>query len=329
MSLSEFDIIQQYFNQNRSESSDIVKGIGDDAAILRIPDGQELLISMDTLVEKHHFPLSITAENLGHRALAVNLSDMAAMGAEPKWFTLGLTIPEANREWLEGFSRGLFNLANTHHLHLIGGDITRGALTITIQIHGFAATGTALQRSGARPGDLIYVTGELGGGGIAYSCLNGRLRLSGNAIDNLLERYYRPVPRIEAGTELRGIASSAIDISDGLLADLGHILDASKVGATIMPEQIPLCDVAGQLDRYQVLDHALRSGDDYELCFTVAPEHCEQLEQQLRSICRISCIGEINDQVGLINTQKDGIRDVIEREGFMHFGGHSLSRVLL
>ncbi|MCG8325562.1 MAG: thiamine-phosphate kinase, partial [Thiotrichales bacterium] len=249
-----------------------------------------------------------------------NLSDMAAMGSTPKWITLALTLPEANGAWLREFSQGLFSLARRFDLALIGGDITRGPLTITIQIHGVNDPGSSLQRSGARPGDLVYVTGELGRGGIAWAHVTGELELSNKLQSRVLGHYRKPAPRIEAGLALHGLASSAIDISDGVIADLGHILKASNTGGIVRIADLPVFDTQGEIDQNVVIDHALSSGDDYELCFTVAADRAGDMEQRLQSICPVSCIGEINDGQELVclDTEHNPYRT--QRAGFMHFG---------
>lgn len=318
MSLTEFEIIQDYFNRRLNGHADVVLGIGDDAAILEVPADKQLLVSTDTLVSGLHFPDHISPLDLGYRCLAVNLSDLAAMGASPRWATLALTLPEADAVWLQGFSDGFFTLADRHGLALVGGDITRGPLTITVQVHGFAGRGQALCRKGANVGDLVYVTGELGAAGMALACMEHRLDLSAESVNQVARRYLRPEPRLAAGMALVGMASSAIDISDGLLADLGHILKASEVGATLRLDDLPLPSAADEIGRNAAVHYALCSGDDYELCFTVPAVVAPEMEQRLRSLCAVSCIGEISDSNEL-DCIEAGQTVTITGRGFQHF----------
>ena len=284
MSVPEFELIQRFFNRQIQGKPDIVLGVGDDAALISTPSNEQLLIAIDTLVKGVHFPETTSPYDIGWKALAVNLSDLAAMGGEPAWFTLALTLPESTETWLTEFSRGLFDLANQYNLPLIGGDTTRGPLTVTIQIAGYVPAGQALLRAGASPGDHIYVTGCLGDATLALQLLAGEIPASAVDYPELLAHLNRPLPRIAEGRALRGIASCAIDISDGLLADLQHILDASDCGAEIFQERLPLSPSARKLlDRYPELWRAMISGgDDYQLCFCVAPENIARLTQTVQ-----------------------------------------------
>ncbi|MGD8630613.1 MAG: thiamine-phosphate kinase, partial [Gammaproteobacteria bacterium] len=232
MSETEFDIIGRYFRRQPVKRKDVLTGIGDDAAVLHLPVDRELLLCIDTLVAGVHFPAGTPAAAIGHKALAVNLSDLAAMGAEAAWATLALTLPEPDPVWLEAFSGGFFALAGRHRVQLVGGDTTRGPLTVTVQAHGFAPQGQALRRTGARPGDRIYVTGTLGDAGLA-------LHLRDAAAAELRVRLDYPEPRLDAGSLLRGLASAVIDISDGLLADLGHLLEDKGLGASLQVDGLP------------------------------------------------------------------------------------------
>jgi thiamine-monophosphate kinase len=285
MSVPEFELIQRFFTRRIQDKPDIVLGVGDDAALISPSADQQLVIAIDTLVKGVHFPDTTSPYDIGWKALAVNLSDLAAMGADPTWFTLALTLPESTETWLTEFSRGLFDLANQYNLPLIGGDTTRGPLTITIQIAGAVPPGQALLRAGAAPGDHIFVSGSLGDATLALQLLAGELPASVADYPELLAHLNRPQPRIAEGRALRGIASCAIDVSDGLLADLQHILDASGCGAEIFQESLPFSSAARQLlDRFPEMWRALISGgDDYQLCFCVAPEniaHLKQMAQQ-------------------------------------------------
>jgi thiamine-monophosphate kinase len=339
VSSSEFELIRRYFAQSAAGRDDVLLGIGDDAAVLRTPPDTGLIAAIDTLVAGIHFPPDTDPESIGHKALAVNLSDLAAMGAEPAWAMLALTLPQADERWLAGFAQGFFALARTHGVALIGGDTTRGPLSITVQIQGFCPPGAALRRGGARPGDLIYVTGTLGDAGLALRLLAHDDVGSSVAREFLQRRLDRPQPRVAQGLRLRGCAHAAIDVSDGLLADLGHILAASGVGATLDLAQLPLspafrsCLAAltaaahPALDRYTPglawADLALASGDDYELCFTVAPDQRGRVEAMAEAGVPCTCIGVIDAEQGLRGRLADGASYLPPRRGYDHFAGGS------
>ncbi|MDM8545737.1 thiamine-phosphate kinase [Candidatus Venteria ishoeyi] len=317
----EFDLITQYFDQLTPQRDDVLLGIGDDAALCLPPQGQALVIAVDTLIAGVHFPLQTCAEDVGYKALAVNLSDLAAMGAIPAWMTLALTLPGVDEGWLAAFSQGLGALAKQHQVALIGGDTTRGALSVSVQIMGFVPSGQALQRHTAQPGDFIYVTGELGAAGLALKSLNGEVHLSASEQKQALLALNRPVPRLAIGKCLRGIASSAIDISDGLWADLGHILERSQLGAQLQLADLPLSPLLlPHLSPQQAWELALTAGDEYELCFTVPPERIKQLESALagQSYC---CIGQITVEPGLrcLDENQQLWQDGLENKGYQHF----------
>jgi thiamine-monophosphate kinase len=303
MSLSEFQIIQRYFDRHLCEREDVQLGIGDDAALVSLAAGEQLAIAVDALVAGRHFPEDTAAEAIGHKALAVNLSDMAAMGAEPAWLTLALALPQADEAFVEGFARGLFSLAGRYGVQLIGGDTVRGPLTVCVQIHGLVPQGQALRRAGAQPGDRIYVTGRLGDAGAGLLLRQGRLRCNDEPSRQwLIQRLEYPEPRVFAGLQLRGIASAAIDISDGLLADLGHILEASGVGARIDAARLPISEALLSCvpDAVQREQFALGAGDDYELCFTVPPAMEASLRERAATwACGITCIGTVESTAGL------------------------------
>lgn len=310
MGFSEFDLINRYFNQKPTIHHSNLLGIGDDCALISVPSDQQLAVTTDTMVENVHFFADVDPELLGHKLLAVNLSDLAAMGALPFAVTLAITLPEINKTWLAAFSKGFFNLAECYNVDLIGGDTTSGPLTLTVQAFGQVPNGKALLRSSAKPGDLIYVTGEIGNAGLGlkikqgYRCQNP---------ETMLNSFNKPQPRVELGIALRGIANACIDISDGLAADLGHILDKSKVGACLVWDQIPLsAEVKNYLLQNDDWQMPLRSGDDYELCFTVPAK----LKDDLPYGC--ICIGLIEQNPGL-RIQKNGILQPIEAKGFEHF----------
>ncbi|HEY9051270.1 MAG TPA: thiamine-phosphate kinase, partial [Gammaproteobacteria bacterium] len=239
--MSEFDLINHYFKAIDNRRPDVALGIGDDCAVLQVPDGHELAVSTDTLVAGVHFPLTTSAEDIGYKALAVNLSDLAAMGAEPAWMMLSLTMPNENADWLSGFVKGFRQLMDQYHLQLVGGDTTRGPLSITVQVFGFLPKGKALRRDAAKPGNLIYVSGTLGDAGLGLKKILNEIQ-SDHTLQYCIERLNRPTPRITLGKALLSLSRCAIDISDGLLADLGHIVEESSCAAIIHIHQLPLSD---------------------------------------------------------------------------------------
>jgi thiamine-monophosphate kinase len=319
MSITEFDVIANYFSQDFPQRSDVVLGVGDDAALCTIPSGRQLVIATDTLIENVHFPQKTRPEDIGYKALAVNLSDMAAMGATPAWMTLALTCPDTDDIWLSKFSSGLREMAESSQVSLIGGDTTSGPLTITIQIIGFVNNNSALQRDGAKIGDGIYVTGTVGDAGLGLASIEKRLLLA-RPLQKIVEtRLHRPTPRLSEGKALCGIASSAIDISDGLIADLEHILTASNVGATIHTDKLPLSStVYNSLSAETAWNFALSSGDDYELCFTVAEENKAALEEALPANS-YTHIGTIEKRNGLRCLDSDGRIFIPKESGYEHF----------
>ena len=316
MSGSEFEIIRRYFKRQQPQREDVIAGIGDDAALLQVPADSELVVCMDTLVAGVHFPESTTAAAIGHKALAVNLSDLAAMGATPAWATLSLTLPESDPVWLENFSQGFFRLADRYNVQLVGGDTTRGPLSVTVQAHGFVPAGHALRRQGAQASDRIYVTGTLGDAGLA-------LRLGDQADPVLQQRLDYPEPRIIAGQLLRDVASAAIDISDGLLADLGHLLEADGLGASVNIDELPRSAAFKAATRQQSLFHELplSAGDDYELCFTVPEKDCHEMETVLSSqSMEFTAIGVIEQEPGIRCHQANGDLYQTAADGYQHFG---------
>lgn len=308
--MNEFALIQRYFWEKSRYSSDVYLGIGDDAALVIPPPDQQLAISVDTLIEGVHFPVDTSPQAIGFKALAVNLSDLAAMGAQPLWFTLALSLPNVDESWLAQFSEGLFEISNTYNIQLIGGDTTKGHLSITIQVIGTVPQNQALMRSGAQIGDEIFVTGTLGDAGLALEALkNTMLFQSYN-----LERLNRPTPRVSEGLKLRGIANSAIDISDGLLADLGHILEMSgNIGATLFLNQLPFSPHLKALPKEQAWHFALSSGDDYELCFTVSPDKIHLIDFPCTKI------GIIEKEIGIRCIDDQGKLFIPSKVGYQHF----------
>lgn len=320
MALSEFGLIQHCFAAQAAANlrSDVRLGIGDDCAILMPRSDHDLLVSVDTLVAGVHFPETTSPYQIASRSLTVNLSDLAAMGAEPAWFTLALTLPAVNENWLTDFSQGLFDTANPHGISLVGGDTTRGPLSITIQVQGFVPADQALRRDGAKVGDLVYVTGSLGDAGAGLA-----LALQGNADPNdyLLRRFLSPSARIASGLALRNVASAAIDISDGLVADLEHILQRSEVGAILQADAIPLSSQLRQaVGGEQALQLALTAGDDYELCFCVSPEKAGILAAIAEKTgVPISPIGVIAAETGIRVLDNKGQALSLIKTGYQHF----------
>lgn len=327
MALTEFEIIARYFQQNGLAADPaidrgIALGIGDDCALLSVPRGKQLAVSMDVLVADVHFPAGADPALIAQRALAVNLSDLAAMGATPLCFTLGLTLPRADEDWLEAFARGLRDSALHYRCPLAGGNLTRGPLQICIQVHGVVPTGTALLRSGARVGHDVYVSGEPGRSGLALEWLQGKCPgLSPEQEDELRCAYFRPEPRLALGQELRACASAAQDVSDGLLADLGHLAAASKVLVTLDIATIPLAGILtatrGSADVFRL---ALTAGDDYELVFT-APARKKAAVARAASAAgvRVTRIGKVNKGAGVEVMDLTGRPMTFAESGYEHF----------
>ena len=294
--MGEFELIERYFASLGAARPDVLLGVGDDGALLAVPPGHELVACVDTIVDGRHFPRGSRADDIGWRALAVNLSDLAAMGATPAWATLALTLPAADEEWLEGFVAGFAALATAHQVALVGGDTTRGPLAVTVQALGHVPAGTALRRSGARAGDLVYVTGWPGDAAAGLALVEGRLAGQGADRSALERKFRRPEPRVAFGQRLRGVASACIDVSDGLVADLGRLSVASGIGATLRSQELPLSRALFALAGEQrARELALAGGDDYELLFTVPAAARQALAALIASAGAPAChcIGEI------------------------------------
>ena len=315
--MDEFELIRRYFSASSVKRDDVVLGVGDDAALLKVPAGQELAVTTDSLLPGVHFPADLDPEAVGHRALAVNLSDLAAMGAEPAWTLLALTLPEADGRWLEAFSRGFYALARRHRVQLVGGNIVRGPLNITITAQGLVPSGQALRRGGAKAGDKIFVTGNPGDAAAGLKLIQAA---KADAADPCVRRFTHPEPRIAAGLALRGLASACIDVSDGLLADLRHILEMSDVGATLLTAKLPLSKRLLQLHGLEAgAKLALTGGDDYELLFTAAPDRQQLIEEELKALdCPVACIGGIDAEPGLRCLEPSG-HGLKLTEGYKHF----------
>jgi len=316
VSLSEFQLIQHYFSTATAARPDVLLGIGDDCALLRVPAGFDLAVSMDSLVEGRHFLRDADPEALGHKALAVNLSDLAAMGAEPAWVTLALTLPAADEDWLRRFMAGFSALAAEHRLQLIGGDTTRGPLSITIQVHGFVTTAGALRRGGGRPGDRLFVSGTLGEAALALR----QRREAGRAAPELAARMDRPIPQVGLGRLLTGFASAAIDLSDGLVGDLGHLCEASGTGARLELASLPLAPAVALACAEGDWRLPLAGGDDYELLFSVPTDKVPaMLAAVVADGHRVQEIGCLVATPGITLAYPDGRESEDTPDGFDHF----------
>jgi thiamine-monophosphate kinase len=318
--MGEFELIERYFAAVGASRRDTLLGVGDDAAVLAVPPGHDLVACTDTLVAGRHFPAGFDAADIGWRALAVNLSDLAAMGATPAWATLALTLPELDEDWLEGFVTGFAALANPQQVALVGGDTTKGPLTLTVQALGTVPHGTALRRHGAKPGDLVYVTGWPGDAAAGLELIAGRLAGSGANRGALELKFRRPEPRVAFGARLRGIASACIDVSDGLAADLGRLAAASGVAAIVRATELPLSRALYALaGETRAREFALGGGDDYELLFTVPKAARAALAQLTGSpgapACH--CIGDIAAGRGVRVVGEQG--DLRVPRGWDHF----------
>ncbi|WGL29050.1 thiamine-phosphate kinase [Pectobacterium brasiliense] len=318
----EFDLIARYFNRVRSSRRDVELGIGDDCALLTVADKQVLAVSTDTLVSGVHFLPDIDPADLGYKSLAVNLSDLAAMGADPAWLSLAITLPTSNSQWLSAYSDSLFELLDYYGMQLVGGDTTRGPLSLTLTIHGLVPAGRALTRRGARIGDWIYVTGSLGDSAAGLAILQNMLHVDDEETrQGLILRHLRPQPRILQGQALRDLASSAIDLSDGLISDLQHILKASECGARINLDAIPQSDwLRSCVDEEQALRWALSGGEDYELCFTVPEINRGALELALGHLgADYTCIGQIGPSSEGLRFFRDNKATELNWKGYDHF----------
>ena len=314
----EFDLIARLRERVRPRA-DVALGIGDDDALLQVPPGHELVVTSDTLVAGVHFPDDTAPADLGWKALAVNLSDLAAMGAAPAWCTLAMTLPVADAAWLEAFADGFFELADEHGVALVGGDTTRGPLSLTITAFGHVPAGQALRRDGARAGDEVWVTGSLGDAAGALA----QWRARGPASAKLRHRLDRPTPRLAAGLALRGLATACIDISDGLLADLGHVLAASGCGALLDLGRLPATrTLADHFDERRRWELQLAGGDDYELCFTAPPQAALAIEQALAAAgVAATVIGQLRAGHGIELRTPEGEAFAPPARGYEHFTG--------
>ncbi len=328
--MSEFDIIEKYFTPAKGSQNQVELGVGDDGALVDVPETHNLVVTTDMFISGVHFPEKTSPENIACKALAVNLSDLAAMGANPRWFTLAISLPEINPDWLKRFAESLMKQAAFYNISLIGGDTNKGPLSITIQALGQVPKSKALRRSTARKGDYIYCTGTLGDAALGLAILQGKQTVIDDEDRNyLLKRLNCPTPRLGAGLSLRSGASAAIDISDGLINDLQHILDASSdeeqgtIGAVLNLEDLPLSDsfkrYLGEVDAWEM---ALAGGDDYELCFTVSATEQDLLLTSLSNAgCIYTQIGRVTGKKG-IELQNSGARVNLNLTGFEHFAAN-------
>jgi len=314
----EFEVIARYFTR---PAENAVLGVGDDCALVDVSNGMDLAVSTDTMVSGTHFFPDVDPETLGHKALAVNLSDLAAMGATPRWAMLAITLPRVDHDWLGAFAKGFFDLAEEFGVSLIGGDTTRGPLTMTVTIMGEVPAGAALRRSGAKVGNDIWVSGRIGDAALAVAHRHGKVVLTESDYHEAVMRLYEPTPRVPLGQALRGLATAAIDISDGLLADLGHICQLSKVGATVELPAIPVSAIgARHLASHEGLAAVVAGGDDYELCFTANPNSRESMEDLARMLdVPLTRIGQVKRGKGVSLVGADGKAIKVDGRGYDHF----------
>jgi thiamine-monophosphate kinase len=320
MPLSEFALIERYFRKAGARRSDVLVGVGDDAAVLQCPAGSDLVAAIDTLVEGVHFPRGSPAASIGHRVLAVNLSDMAAMGARPAWALLALTLPRIDQPWLEEFTSGFAALARAHDVALVGGDTTSGPLCSSVQILGHVPRSTALLRSGGRPGDHVFVSGTPGDAAAGLAVEQLKLPTSSDPDGYLRKRFLYPTPRLALGDCLRGYATACIDVSDGLLGDAGKLAHASGCGVEIAFSDVPVSEaLVRAVGDQRARELALTGGDDYELCFTVSPSDVPRLRHNLPperwGYC---CIGTLREASGAVVTN-DGNVIEFSHSGYDHF----------
>lgn len=318
--LSEFDLIKKFFTRPAHPGNRAVLGVGDDCALMQPKPGMQMAISSDMLVEGRHFLPGADPARLAHKCLAVNLSDLAAMGAQPVAFTLAFALPEARADWLAAFADGLFALADQHGCELIGGDTTKGPLNICITVFGELPPGLALRRDAARLGDDIWVSGTLGDARLALAGYRDELALAPDILAGAAERMHTPTPRVALGMALRGIAHAAIDISDGLAGDLGHILARSNTGATLEVDALPRGAMLAQQPLALQRAYTLTGGDDYELCFTAPPAQRDAiLRAAARTSTAVTRVGRIDAAHGLRLVDAAGAPVMMELATFDHF----------
>jgi len=318
--MKEFELIKHYFSKQSVARKDVVLGIGDDCALIQPAERQHIAITTDTLVAGVHFPLNTSARAIGHKVVAVSLSDLAAMGAEPAWVSLAITLPTIDEAWAADFSAGVFELCEFYNLQLIGGDTTQGPLSITVTAQGYTPTEKYLTRSGAKVGDWLYVTGEIGDAALALKYIQGSVAIDDIHRASIQTKLDFPKPRVLVGQVLRDYATAAIDVSDGLAADLHHICEASNVGVNLVLDNLPLSIALREsipvMEAYQL---ALTGGDDYELLFTVSDDNKVAMETALANTgVNITCIGQLNSS-NKIKTLLNGESVCLDIQGYEHF----------
>lgn len=318
--MKEFDLIKKYFTEQVIKRKDVMLGIGDDCAIVNSIKEQQIAVTTDTLVAGVHFPLETSPRAIGHKSVVVNLSDLAAMGAEPAWISLAITLPDVDEAWIDEFCQGVFDVCEYYNVQLIGGDTTQGPLSITITAQGLLPAEKYTARSGAKPGDWVYVTGELGDAALALQHIQNKIELDESYQEAVHKRLNFPKPRILAGQAIRGYASSAIDLSDGLISDITHIIKASNVGANIVLDNLPISQASiDTLGEDNARELALKGGDDYELLFTVSENNKVALETSMGNTRNvITCIGQLNNSNKLTVTSNSKAID-INAKGYEHF----------
>ncbi len=322
MSLGEFELIDRYFRQPQPRPG-VVVGVGDDAAVIDVPADRQLVVTADTLVTGVHFPASTEPGDVGYKSLAVNLSDLGAMGAIPRWYLLSLTMPEADESWLADFTEGLRALESVEGVTLVGGDMTRGPLAVSIQAMGLVRRGAAVLRAGAEVGDDVYVTGTLGDAALGLKLITGELprtEFGDDALARCIERLNRPRPRTVAGYSLAPFLHAMIDCSDGFVADLGHVLRASGRGAEIELASLPLSAAVRRMVETEGWGLPLSGGDDYELIFTAAPSQRSVINGIADTLhCSLTCVGRIVDEPGIRLIAADGTVKAGDLHGYTHF----------
>jgi thiamine-monophosphate kinase len=318
--MKEFDLIKRFFAEQSVQRKDVLLGVGDDCAIVTTDEKHHIAVTTDTLVAGVHFFEDAEPRSIGHKAIAVNLSDLAAMGAEPAWVSLAVTLPSVDENWLKEFAAGVFELTEYYNVKLIGGDTTSGPLSITVTAQGLTPTTKHLARSGATAGDWIYVTGELGDAALALRYLQGKLDVDSAYRDQILTKLHYPKPKILAGQLIREYASAAIDLSDGLIGDLNHICNASNVGANLVIDAIPLSKaMLDSVSHEQAVKLALAGGDDYELLFTVSEDNKVGVETALNNAgVKHYCIGQLNGTAKITTTLNNKPAQ-FDAKAFEHF----------
>ena len=319
--MREFELINTYFSDRGPKRKDVVLGVGDDAALLRVPEDKLFVVATDTIVENVHFFPDTSARSVGHRCLAINLSDFAAMGAEPAWASVALTLPKVDEQWIKEFTQGLFDVADYFNVQIIGGDTTQGPLAVTVSLKGYVSEGKAMLRSGAKVGDWIYVTGELGASALAVKSKLDDLSLSEAATTQVFKKFDFPKARIAAGQVIHHVASSAIDISDGLIQDLQHILNSSQVGAEIHIDKLPIeMAVKESVSESEAIELALMGGEDYELIFTLSESEKRFLEQNAAAMgVKTTCIGQIKSGESIKLLKENEPYPMPDISGYQHF----------